>query len=89
MRRASMPRCRHGCRFIEITSGLFLCPHASWGFTSNLLGAVEEARALLARAGGYDEVLANVVAAEDKRKQDREAKRQNTLERLSATLKYE
>ena len=88
MRRATTPRCKHGCRFLEITPGLFLCPHASWGFTSNLRGAEEEARRLLERAGGYETLLAKIVEQEDKRKEEKREEREEKRERLQASVKY-
>ncbi|HXJ29480.1 MAG TPA: hypothetical protein VNG35_02515 [Gemmatimonadales bacterium] len=62
------PECRFKCRFLEITPALWLCPHAAFGEASYLKGAVEDARVLLARAGGYDVVLARVVTEEDMRR---------------------
>lgn len=62
------PECRHGCRFLQITESLWLCPHSAYGEASYLRGAVEQARATLERAGGYDTVLAaQVKKTADKR----------------------
>jgi hypothetical protein len=65
------PRCKHECRFLQVTPALWLCPHAAYGQASYLKGAVAEARTLLERAGGYDTVLARVVAEEEQRRQAR------------------
>jgi len=81
MRRATTPRCRHGCRFIQISDTLWLCLHASWGATSYLRGAVEEARRLLERVGGYETVLAGIVAAEEERKEARKEERERQAKR--------
>jgi hypothetical protein len=89
MRRATQPRCRHGCRFLQITPGLYLCPHASWGFASNLRGAVDEARQLLARAGGYETLLAKLVAEEEERKAERRETLAEKRERLAASVRYD
>jgi hypothetical protein len=59
------PTCKFGCRFLQITPSLWLCPHAAYGEASYLLGAVEQARALLERQGGYDGVLSRLIAEED------------------------
>lgn len=71
MRQAIKPRCRYGCRFLDITPGLSLCPHTAVGWASNLKGAVEEARRMLEREGGYDVVLARVVAQGEEKKASR------------------
>jgi len=67
------PECRYGCRFIQITPALWLCPHASYGEASYLKGAVEEARAVLEKQGGYEAVLARLVKAEEERRKARDA----------------
>lgn len=82
------PRCRFGCRFVQITDNLWLCPHASWGEASWKLGAVDEARQLLEKAGGYDVVLARVIEAEDKKREESMKKREQKERRVEATLKY-
>ena len=71
MRRVLKPRCRYGCRFLDITPGLSLCPHTAYGWASNLKGAVEEARAMLEKQGGFDAVLAGVAAQEEEKKAKR------------------
>lgn len=75
------PECKYGCRFLLITPGLWLCPHADYGEASYLKGAVEEARAMLEKAGGYDFVLAGIVEKEEAKKQaareEREEQQQN------------
>lgn len=63
------PECKYGCRFLQITPALWLCPHASYGEASYLKGAVDEARALLDKAGGYTTVLAGIVAKEEAKKE--------------------
>ncbi len=84
------PECRHGCRFIAITPALSLCPHASFGEASYLKGAVDEARALLERAGGYETVLAGIIKQEEARKdaarKEREERQQNP--RASEQVRY-
>lgn len=62
-----IPKCKYGCTFLQITDGLWLCEHASFGEASYLKGAVEEARILVARAGG----LQALVAKQNKEKEDK------------------
>jgi hypothetical protein len=50
--------CRLGCTMVKVTEVMWLCPHASWGWGSNLAGAEAEARRIMERAGGYDAILA-------------------------------
>jgi hypothetical protein len=49
--------CRQQCEGIQITDQLWVCPHTAWGWQSNLKGAVAEARRLMDRAGGYNQML--------------------------------
>jgi hypothetical protein len=65
MKHLVKPECRHKCTFIQITDGLYLCPHASYGQASYYRGAVEEGRRLLERAGGYDVVLKKLAEEEE------------------------
>jgi hypothetical protein len=69
------PECRHGCRFLQITPALWLCEHASYGEASYLVGAVEDARAMLEKAGGYNAVLAKIVKEEEKKSAERQEER--------------
>jgi len=90
MRHYVKPECKFGCRFIELTPALKLCPHASYGEATYLKGAVEEARAVLEKQGGYEAVLARLVKAEEERRKTRNAdlaeQRQNPP--ASATVRY-
>lgn len=90
MKHLVKPTCRHGCRFLQITPALWLCEHASYGEASYLLGAVEDARAMLDKAGGYNVVLAKLVAEEDKRKDDKKKERQERQSepRASEQVRY-
>lgn len=90
MKHLVKPECRHGCRFLQITPALWLCPHSSYGEASYLRGAVDEARALLARAGGYDVVLDDVERGEAKKKKDRddERERRRLEPRASKQVRY-
>lgn len=74
--------CRFGCRMLEITPSLYLCPHASYGEANKLRGAVETARALLDKAGGYDTVLARVEDDERKVREAKAEKRKHQHERV-------
>ncbi len=78
MKHLVKPECKHGCRFLQITPALALCPHASYGEASYLVGAVEQARAMLEKAGGYNAVLAGIVRQEETKK---EARRKRERER--------
>ena len=74
MKRATRrPKCQYGCRFLQITESLWLCPHTSYGASSYLLGAVDEARRMIERNGGYNAMLEDIMAAEDRRKRERNA----------------
>lgn len=75
-------QCRFGCRMLEITPSLYLCDHASYGEANKLRGAVETARALLAKAGGYAVVLARVESEEQAAKAKRDEKRKHQHERV-------
>jgi hypothetical protein len=88
MRHPTKPACRHKCRFIQITNELWLCPHAAWGASTDLKGAIEEGRKLLERAGGYDLVLRRVVAAEEAKRKAREEERERKHQRQRESLKY-
>lgn len=76
MKHLVKPECKHGCRFLQITPALALCEHASYGEASYLAGAVEEARRLLERAGGYNVVLAGIVREEEAKKEARQKERE-------------
>jgi hypothetical protein len=49
--------CRQECEGIQVTEQLWVCPHTAWGWQSNLKGAVDEARRMIERAGGYNQML--------------------------------
>jgi hypothetical protein len=82
------PRCRFKCRFVQITDNLLLCPHAAWGEASSKLGAIEEGRRLLERAGGYEVVLARIVEAENAKREAAKEKREQKAKHLESTLRY-
>jgi len=84
MRHLVKPECRHGCRFLQITPALSICPHMAFGEASYLLGAEDEARRMLDRAGGYEAVLARVVAGEESRRQKRAQARDKRTRALKA-----
>lgn len=83
------PECKHGCRFLQISDELWLCPHASYGRLSYMKGAVEDARRLLEHQGGYAVVLTRVEAAEAERKKERDEKLRENAERMQKTVRYE
>lgn len=62
------PRCKHGCTFIEVTPALFLCEHADYGPASYLKGAVEEARRLVERAGGFEKIRQQLDAVKEEQR---------------------
>jgi hypothetical protein len=88
-RHAVKPRCKYHCKFLQIADELWLCPHASYGAASYMLGAVEEGRRLLERAGGYDAVLARLEAAEYERKQARLKTRIEDERKAEAAVRYD
>lgn len=55
--RAPKGKARCGCEWLQITDALWLCPHASYGEAAIGAGAVEEARRMMERAGGYAALL--------------------------------
>lgn len=83
------PECKHRCRFIQVTDELWLCPHAAYGATSYMLGAVAEARALLEKSGGYAAVLAKIVAREDEQRAAARERREEKQKRLAQSVRYE
>jgi hypothetical protein len=82
------PTCRHGCRFVQVSDELWLCPHAAYGRGSYLKGAVEEARALLERSGGYEAALNRVIQAEEVRREEARQRRQARQQRQTDSLRY-
>jgi hypothetical protein len=68
VKRAVKPRCKFGCTFIEVTPSLFLCEHADYGAASYLKGAVEEARRLVERAGGFEKIRQRLDAAAEEQR---------------------
>jgi hypothetical protein len=73
---------------LQITDKLWLCPHAAFGEASWLKGAVEEARRLLERAGGYDAVLGRIVAEEQQRKEERRTTYLRAQQHAQRNLRY-
>src|SRR5262245_1620036 len=72
------PECRHGCTFLRITDNMYLCPHTAFGQATYLRGAVEEARRLLERAGGYEAELARINKEKEQKKLDKLADAERT-----------
>lgn len=67
-RQVVKPRCKFGCTFIEVTPALFLCEHADYGSASYLKGAVEEARRLVERAGGFEKIRQRLDAVKEEQR---------------------
>jgi len=86
VKRAVKPRCKYGCTFIEVTPALFLCEHADYGAASYLKGAVEEARRLVERAGGFEKIRQRLDAAQQEQRIAAEAAREQALE--SRRIRY-
>lgn len=76
------PNCRHGCKFLQVSDGLWLCPHAAYGRASYLKGAIEEGRRLMERAGGYDALLARITERDDEKRAERRRKQKAAGERV-------
>jgi len=87
MLRPTLKTCRYKCRLLQITDELWLCPHTSYGPMAWKLGAVEEARRLLERAGGYQALLERVEAEEARAKADREDAHQHRREVADSTIR--
>lgn len=81
MKRAVKPRCKYGCTFIEVTPALFLCEHADYGAASYLKGAVEEARRLVEKAGGFEKIRQRLDAAKEEQRIAAEEARTQALKR--------
>jgi hypothetical protein len=88
MRHVTAPRCRFKCRLLPITDNLWLCPHASWGDAVYQLGAEEEGRRLMDKAGGYDVLLAKIMDAEDERKRHRRIDDEHRRDQAAAAVRY-
>ncbi len=82
------PECKRGCRFIQITDQLWLCPHAAYGFATNLKGAIEEGRRMMERAGGYAHLLAIVEAEEARHQAELKDNREHRRAQAQATMRY-
>lgn len=82
------PKCKYGCRFVQIATELWLCPHAAYGRLSYMMGAVEEGRRLLERHGGYDTVVQRVVEAENRLKADRLERKLEAQKRRTESVRY-
>jgi len=89
VKRVVKPRCRFECRFIQVGDNLWLCPHASFGSASYLRGAVEEARAMVERAGGYEAIVRRLQAEEAKRKQDRADALEQGRANIARSVRYD
>jgi len=83
------PRCRFGCRFIQVSTNLWLCPHASFGSASYLKGAVEEARAMVEKAGGYEAIVRRLQDQEGQRKHDREDALEQGRVNIARSVRYD
>lgn len=81
MRNAVKPKCKHGCTFIEVTPNLYLCEHADYGSATNLKGAVEEARRLVAKAGGFEKIKQRIDNAKEEQRQAAQEAREQALRR--------
>jgi hypothetical protein len=81
VKRAVKPRCKYGCTFIEVTPALFLCEHADYGAASYLKGAVEEARRLVEKAGGFEKIRQRLDAAKEEQRIAAEEARTQALKR--------
>lgn len=83
------PKCKYKCTFLQISDELWLCPHAAYGAAAELMGAVEEGRRLLERAGGYDLLLARIQTAAYEAKQKRKAERAKAQAKADGALRYD
>ena len=83
------PECKHGCRFLQVSDDLWLCPHAAYGATSYKKGAIAEARALLEKAGGYQAVLERLEKKEDETRAAARKKKEEKDRALVQSMKFE
>lgn len=83
------PECKQGCRFIQISDELWLCPHAAFGAASYYKGAIDEARALLERSGGYDAVLTRLEQKEGEARAAAREKRETKQRRMADSVRYD
>jgi hypothetical protein len=63
--------CPHEKRMVPIVDGLLLSECCSYGWKSNLKGAVEEARRIAARSGGIARIRSIIEEREEKAKNAR------------------
>jgi hypothetical protein len=68
---------------------LWLCPHAAYGEASYYKGAIEEARALVERSGGYEAVLARIEGKEAEARAAARERREAKQRRLADSVKYQ
>lgn len=68
--------CAHKNRMIEVVPGLLLSECCSYGRLSDMLGVTEDARALVAKAGGLERMRDEIEFQEAKRRG--EAKERST-----------
>lgn len=88
MKHVVKPKCKYNCRILQVTDSIWLCPHLAYGEGTDLKGAVEAARELIDRAGGYDAVLARVENAESQRREEAKQKRDSKAQRIAESVKY-
>lgn len=79
--------CANDHRMIEVVPGLLLCECSSYGPLSDMKGAVEEARALVARAGGIEALRDRVEGQERKRKAEAKEASLDRARQFSSGLK--
>jgi hypothetical protein len=83
------PECRHKCRFLQISDGLWLCKHMAYGEATHKKGALEEARRLLERSGGYDAVLVRIQNAEEQKREAAREKQKKQAQKLAQSVRFE
>lgn len=83
------PKCKYECRFLQISDELWMCKHMAYGSATSRLGAVEEGRRLLERAGGYDAVLARIQQREEEQRIAAKERANKQRERLAGSVRHE
>ena len=76
------PICSRGCRLVPIPADLWLCDHAAYGGMVDLKGAVEQARWMLERSGGYSQLRDALDRLALERKKQRQSDRDEGVRRV-------
>jgi hypothetical protein len=66
-----------------------LCPHAAFGSASYQKGAIEEARRLIERNGGYDAMMDAIEHDKAQRRDELNVDRERRRDEAAASVRYD